>query len=62
MVTLCANCHRGVDGVHHNYKKMELLRKEGQRAFEREYPSLNFLKIFHRNYLGDEDDDRTDSR
>lgn len=41
---------------------MEQLKKVGQKAFEKEYPTLNFLKIFHRNYLGDEDDDRTDSK
>lgn len=61
VVTLCDMCHRGVNGVHNNYSKMKYLREVGQRAFEKEYPSLNFAKIFHRNYLGDEEDDRTDS-
>ena len=56
VVTLCATCHRGVVGVHNNYDKMLHLRKVGQQAFEKAYPSLNFTKIFHRNYLGDEDD------
>ena len=27
VVTLCANCHRGINGVHNNYEKMEELRK-----------------------------------
>ena len=58
VVTLCANCHRGINGVHNNYEKMEELRKIGQKAFQKEYPSLDFLKIFHRNYLGEEDYDR----
>ena len=39
---------------------MKQLKEIGQRAFEKEYPTLNFLKIFHRNYLG-ENDDRTDN-
>ena len=56
VVTLCANCHRGVSGVHNNYDKMLYLRKVGQQAFEKEYPSLSFSKIFHKNYLGEEDD------
>ena len=55
VVTLCANCHRGVGGVHNNYDKMLYLRKIGQKAFEKEYPHLNFVKIFHKNYLGEED-------
>ena len=60
VVTLCAKCHRGIGGVHNDYSKMEQLKKVGQKAFEKEYPTLDFLKIFHRNYLGDEDDDRTE--
>lgn len=56
VVTLCANCHRGVDGVHNNYSKMLYLRQVGQQAFEKAYPSIKFIKIFHKNYLGEEDD------
>ena len=56
VVTLCANCHRGINGVHNNAEKMKYLREIGQAAFEKEYASLNFLKIFHRNYLEKDDD------
>lgn len=34
---------------------MKQLKEIGQRAFQKEFPTLNFLKIFHRNYLGDDD-------
>lgn len=61
VVTLCASCHRGVNGVHNNYDKMLYLRKVGQMAFEKHYPSIKFEKIFHRNYL-ENDDDRDDNK
>lgn len=38
-------------GVHHNRPFMERLHREGQRAFERAYPELDFKEIFGRNYL-----------
>ena len=38
-------------GVHHNKVLMDRLHKEGQLAFERTYPELNFMEIFGRNYL-----------
>ena len=62
VVTLCANCHRGVSGVHNDYSKMLYLRKIGQQAFEKNYPTLNFQKIFHKNYLEDDEDDRNDNK
>lgn len=62
VVTLCDMCHRGVNGVHNNSVKMNQLKVIGQKAFQKEYPSLNFLKIFRRNYLGDEEDGGTDSK
>ena len=57
VVTLCASCHRGVNGVHNNYEKMAYLRKIGQQQFNKFYPSLNFMKIFRRNYLDEEVDE-----
>lgn len=51
VVYLCRDCHTGTNGVHNNHEKMLYLKKKGQEAFEKEYPNLDFLKIFHRNYL-----------
>lgn len=51
VVPLCRNCHRGSNGVHHNYSKMLELRKIGQQAFMEKYLELDFLEIFGRNYL-----------
>ena len=50
VVYLCKECHTGSNGVHNNADKMKELRKKGQEAFENEYPQLDFVKIFHRNY------------
>lgn len=50
VVSLCSSCHRGSNGVHSDYEKMERLREIGQIAFEKEYTQLDFVKIFHRNY------------
>lgn len=38
-------------GVHHNRVLMDRLHKEGQLAFEKAYPELDFVEIFGRNYL-----------
>lgn len=51
VVPLCRNCHTGMDGVHYNRKRMDALRKDGQRAFEERYGHDLFMKEFHRNYL-----------
>lgn len=39
------------DGVHFDPWLAEQLHKEGQRAFEKTYPELNFRQIFGKNYL-----------
>ena len=39
------------DGVHFNKAKRRELERIGQEAFERQYPELDFIKIFGRNYL-----------
>lgn len=52
VVPLCHDCHNEPpNGVHFNKERMDYLRKLGQEAFIREYPNLDFLKIFHKNYL-----------
>lgn len=52
MVYLCKWCHNEPpNGVHHNKAKMDWLRAEGQKRFEEEYPELDFLKVFGKNYL-----------
>lgn len=52
VVYLCHWCHNEPpNGVHFNKERMRWLREEGQRAFQRRYPDLNFLAIFRHNYL-----------
>jgi len=38
-------------GVHHKKVLMDRLHKEGQLAFEKAYPELDFREIFGKNYL-----------
>ena len=49
---LCAKHHNLSDeGVHFNKKLDNDLKQMAQSKFMKEYPELNFLKIFGRNYL-----------
>lgn len=41
----------GQEAVHRNAEVAEILHREAQRAFERNYPDLDFRKIFGKNYL-----------
>ena len=50
VVALCANCHQGPGGVHRNRNLENALKAEAQEAFEREYPELDWMKLFHRNW------------
>ena len=50
-VPLCYECHEGNRGVHKNSTLNEQLRKQCQRQFNKEYPDLDFISIFHENYL-----------
>lgn len=53
VVPLCIEHHRGTFGVHGS-KGGELNRRlkiEGQKAFMKAFPNLNFEKVFGRNYL-----------
>lgn len=50
-VYLCLDHHvNGPEAVHNNQENMEILRRMGQRAFENNYPELNFKEIFGKNY------------
>lgn len=50
-VYLCKWCHNEPPtGVHHNIERMRWLQKQGQQAFEKQYPKKNFLQEFGRNY------------
>lgn len=50
-VYLCPEHHRtGKNAVHQNSEISDLVKKKAQEAFEREYPQLNFLNIFGKNY------------
>ena len=52
VVFLCHNCHNEPpNGVHYNRQNMDKLREIGQKAFIENYPELDFMKIFHRNYI-----------
>ena len=51
-VWLCHDCHNEKpNGVHFNKEKMDKLHEIGQKAFIENYPYLDFMKIFYRNYL-----------
>lgn len=41
----------------HNDREVDLeLKQLGQKAFEKEYPYLDFMSIFYKNYLGGKND------
>jgi len=51
-VYLCSNCHReGKYAVHRCYETDIKLKIIAQRRFKEEYPQLNFVQIFGRNYI-----------
>ena len=55
-VYLCHEHHRtSKDAVHQNHEMAALIKDKAQRAFEREYPDLDFMAIFGRNYKLDEE-------
>ena len=41
----------GPEAVHKNAEVAEILHREAQKAFEKTYPDLDFMKIFVKNYL-----------
>lgn len=51
-VYLCTEHHiTGPEAVHKDAGIMAMVRREGQKAFERRYPELDFVEIFGKNYL-----------
>ena len=50
-VPLCLNHHIGRDGVHNNIEVDIMLKRLCQLQFEKTYPDINFLDIFHKNYI-----------
>ena len=51
-VGLCYEHHNGSNqGVHFNKALDKRLKQECQMKFNQEYPDLNFIKIFGKNYL-----------
>jgi len=51
-VYLCLSHHfEGPENVHSNAGNMELLRQEGQRAFEKTRTREEFIKLIGKNYL-----------
>lgn len=56
-VYLCADHHRNSPAaVHENHENMRLIQKDAQRAFERWNTRDEWMDLFGRNYLGDEED------
>ena len=52
VVPLCKEHHRmREDAVHQNRDTDLFLKRLGQEYFEKNYPELNFMEIFGRNYL-----------
>lgn len=52
VVPLCHYCHNEPpNGVHYNYENNLKLKKEAQKRFMECYPELEFMEIFHKNYL-----------
>ena len=50
-VPLCFNHHTGNEGVHSNPTLDEHLKKICQQKFIETYPDIDFLSIFHKNYI-----------
>ena len=48
---LCHNCHVGNNGVHFNKEVDITLKQICQKKFIEVYPEIDFLSIFHKNYI-----------
>lgn len=56
-VPLTARLHNGSNkGVHFNKALDMRLKREMQKAFEKKYSHEEFMEIFHKNYLEDDND------
>lgn len=49
-VPLCSYCHRGIHGVHNNYKLDLHIKQYAQMMFEKEYSFERFMEVFKKNY------------
>lgn len=50
-VPLCLNHHTGHEGVHNNNDLDVHLKQKCQNQFKKVYPGLDFVGIFHKNYI-----------
>lgn len=50
-VPLCFNHHTGNQGVHKVNELNIMLKKICQQKFEEVYPDIDFINIFHKNYI-----------
>ena len=48
---LCADCHRGPNGVHCNRARGDSLKRLAQIAFEARYDHDTWMEVFGKNYL-----------
>lgn len=57
-VQLCIEHHKdGPEAAHNNKEIRELLCRDAQEAFMMEYPNLNWMQIFKKNYSEVEDEE-----
>lgn len=62
-VYLCLEHHEeGKEAVHKNAENALLVKKAAQKAFEKKWPELDFMKIFGKNYLDEEDRQQDEER
>lgn len=50
-VLLCAYCHTGSEGVHHNRELDLKLIQQCQQAFEEKYSHKMWMQLIRKNYL-----------
>lgn len=51
VVMLCADHHRGKNGVHSDYALKNHLEQSAQLAFEQVYGHTKWMEVFRKNYL-----------
>ncbi len=52
---ICARCHRGTKGVHNDRETDLRLKRRYQHIFEETHTREEFMAIFGRNYLTEEE-------
>lgn len=56
-VFLCPEHHEfGEDAVHRNYENLREIQRDAQRAYEKTHSRKQFMKLFGRNYMVNEDE------